>query len=185
MPLTITLRGRVLLTAMLSLCTIPSLCIAGDDPPRPQNASQEPSTGKMQDRGVPTMPLFKNPPGSEVNATTTRSGRQPASTTLPYRDHHDDAMQMFQPGRLPGTHRAVSQFVSGREPALRVRADQSGRHASPSTESLQLPDPAPRNRVFLSQPSRVSIVVTILSGLLSCRQRDLYVPTVSEGIALV
>jgi hypothetical protein len=51
MPLTITLRGRVLLAAMLSLCTIPSLCIAGDETPRPQDASQEQSTGEMQERG--------------------------------------------------------------------------------------------------------------------------------------
>jgi hypothetical protein len=66
MLLTTNLPKKVLLVALLSLSTMPGLCAADEGTPLPQGTIPEASTGEVQERGVPKVPLFKNPADRKV-----------------------------------------------------------------------------------------------------------------------
>ncbi len=90
--------------------------------------------------------------GYPVYAATQQPDEAPAAATLPYRNAHDDAVQVLQPGRMPEPDRSVSEFLPGRKHPLRIRADEPRPDADTAAKRLQLPSAVSRDTLLMPQP---------------------------------
>lgn len=68
---------QLLLVALLSLHSAPVLSAADEKTPLPQGITPEASTGEVQERGLPKVPLFKNPGDRNIRPLPAPGGTPP------------------------------------------------------------------------------------------------------------